>query len=159
MNDAAIRWYTAIIDTALSVDAAHQFVADPRAGAAVTFTGVVRDHAVDEEAPTDRAGDDATVRAVTGLEYEAYTSVARQRLAQLAVEVGTRWPDLCAGWAVHRVGSLAVGDIAVVVAVSSPHRDTAFEAGRYLIDTLKATVPIWKKEHWADGGHHWPGTD
>lgn len=174
-----IRWHTAISDGALSLDDAHAFVADPRAGATVVFTGLVRNHALDEgasqptadvQAPTaaagrgPHAGDVATsqggpVRPVTGLDYEAFPEMAEQRLAQLAADVSAKWPDICAGWAVHRVGRLAVGDAAVVVAVSSPHRTTAFEAGRHLIDTLKATVPIWKKEHWADGGSHWPGTD
>ena len=150
------RLRTAIEEVRLSLDQAHAFVAGPRAGATVTFTGVVRDHAIDDDEHGAGTGER---RAVTGLDYEAYESAARQGLARLAEEVAARWPDLCAAWAVHRTGSLEVGDTAVVVAVSSPHRDTAFEAGRYLIDTLKATVPIWKKEHWAEGGYHWPGTD
>jgi molybdopterin synthase catalytic subunit len=102
---------------------------------------------------------DGRVRAVTGLDYEAYVELAEQRMAELAHRTAERWPDLCAVWAEHRVGRLAVGDTAVVVAVSSPHRHTAFDAARHLIDELKATVPIWKREHWADGGAHWPGTD
>lgn len=148
------RWHTAIRDTPLSVDDAAAFVADPRAGATVTFTGVVRDHAPDV---TDSGAGD--VRPVTGLDYEAWVEQAEERMAELAAEVSAKWPDVLAGWAVHRVGRLVVGDTAVVVAVSSPHRATAFDAGRWLIDTLKATVPIWKHEHWADGGSHWPGTD
>ncbi len=150
------RLHTAISTDPLSLDDAHAFVADQAAGASVTFTGVVRDHAIDDAEHGDGSGER---RAVTGLDYEAYESAAEQRLAELAAQVAERWPDLCAAWAVHRTGSLAIGDTAVVVAVSSPHRDTAFEAGRHFIDTLKATVPIWKKEHWADGGYHWPGTD
>lgn len=150
---ADVRRRTGLSDQPLSVDDAMRFVADPRAGATVTFTGVVRDHAVDE------GEGEGAVRSVEGLDYEAYTEVAEHRLAELADDVAGRWPDLCAIWAVHRVGSLAVGDTAVVVACSSPHRHTAFDAGRHLIDTLKATVPIWKREHWADGGSHWPGTD
>lgn len=146
------RWHTGISDLPLSVEAAAAFIADPRAGATVTFTGVVRDHAADEGG----AGD---VRAVTGLDYEAWTEQAEARLAELAAETSAKWPEVLAGWAVHRVGRLGVGDIAVVVAVASAHRDVAFDAGRWLIDTLKATAPIWKREHWADGGSHWPGTD
>lgn len=155
------RWHVAISDESLSVDAAHAFVTHPSAGATVVFTGVVRDHSLDDGAVDDGSGGGrpGLTRAVTGLDYEAYTEVAERRMADLAREAARRWPSLCAGWLVHRVGSLAVGEPAVVVAVSSPHRHTAFEAGRYLIDTLKETVPIWKKEHWADGGHHWPGTD
>lgn len=147
------RIHTMLADTTLSVDAAHRWVADPAAGASVTFTGTVRDHAV----PDDAEGGDA--RDVVGLDYEAWQDKAESRMTELAEEVAARWPAVLAIWAEHRTGSLAVGDTAVVVAVSSPHRDTAFEAGRYMIDTLKATVPIWKKEHWADGGAHWPGTD
>lgn len=150
------RWHTAISEVALSSDEANAFVADPRAGATVVFTGLVRNHALDDDAGAPQGG---AVRPVTGLDYEAFTEMAERRLRDLAADVSAKWPDLCAAWAVHRVGRLAVGDAAVIVAVSSPHRDTAFEAGRHLIDTLKATVPIWKKEHWADGGSHWPGTD
>lgn len=151
-----MTFHTAISAQPLSVDAAHAFVAHPSAGATVTFTGVVRDHAPDDDEQGEGTG---RRRAVVGLDYEAYTQVAERVMAELAEAVQERWPQLCAGYAVHRVGRLSVGDTAVVVAVSSPHRDTAFEAGRYLIDTLKTTVPIWKKEHWAEGGHHWPGTD
>ncbi len=154
--DRPVRRHTGISAAPLSLDDATAFVADPAAGATVTFTGLVRDHAPDDAEHGEGTG---RSRGVRGLDYEAYTEVADARLQALAEEVATRWPDLCAVWAVHRVGQLDVADVAVVVAVSSPHRDTAFDAGRYLIDTLKATVPIWKKEHWADGGSHWPGTD
>ena len=150
------RWHTAISSDPLRLDDAHAFVADPRAGATVMFTGVVRDHAIDDARHGEGSGER---RAVTGLDYEAYHDAAERALEALVADVETRWPDLCAGWAVHRTGSLGVGDTAVVVAVSSPHRDASFDAGRHLIDTLKATVPIWKKEHWAEGGHHWPGTN
>ena len=137
------RLHTRLSSMALSWDAARAFVADPSAGGIVAFAGVVRDHA-------DGA-------AVVGLDYEAYEEQAERRMADLAREVADRWP-VCAVWMEHRVGSLAVGDDAVIVAVSAPHRDAAFEAGRYGIDTLKAEVPIWKREHWAAGGTHWPGT-
>lgn len=147
------RIHSAIVASPLSVADAHAFVADPASGATVVFTGQVRDHAVPDETP------DADARDVAGLDYEAYEGVAQDTLAALVAEVAERWPTVRAIWAEHRIGSLAISDLAVVVGVSSPHRDTAFEAGRYLIDTLKATVPIWKKEHWAEGGHHWPGTD
>lgn len=153
MTPTPPRRHLAILDRDLDVAEAHAFVADPAAGAAVVFTGLVRDHAVPEDAT------DGTPASVTGLDYEAYDGVAQQKLSALVDEVGAKWPDVLAVWAEHRVGQLLVDDVAVVVAVSSPHRDTAFEAGRYLIDTLKATVPIWKKEHWAAGGAHWPGTD
>lgn len=139
------RLHTRLTDTPLSPSAAHTFVEDPAAGAVCVFTGTVR-------AETDG-------RAVAGLAYEAYTEVAEPQLAALAADVAGRWPGVHAVWMEHRVGTLAVGEPAVVVGVSAGHRDQAFEAARYGIDTLKATVPIWKQEHWAGGATHWPGTD
>ena len=93
----------------------------------------------------------------TALEDEAYDGRGGPRLGRIADEARRRWPDLGRVALVHRTGPLEIGEAAVVVAVSSPHRDTAFEAGRWCIDTLKATVPIWKSETW-DGGQSW-GTD
>ncbi len=139
------RVHTAITHDPLSVDSAHSFVSQPSAGAVVVFTGAVRDH--------------AEGRSVSGLTYEAYVEPAADRLAALADDVVGKWPSVRAVWMVHRLGALAVGEPAVVVGVSAAHRDEAFAAARFGIDTLKTTVPIWKREHWADGGAHWPGTD
>lgn len=125
---------------ALPVGEATSWVARPDCGAVVVFTGSVRDHA------EGRSG-------VTSLEYEAYTEAARARLSELAVEARRRW-DLGRLACLHRVGLLGVGEPAVVVAVSSAHRDAAFEAARWCIDTLKESVPIWKRETW-DGGQDW----
>lgn len=141
---SAARLHTSLTDQPLSVDAASAFCADPAAGAVVVFTGVVR-------AETDG-------REVTALSYEAYRERAERQLAELAEEVAGRWPAL-AVWMEHRVGTLAIGEPSVVVAVSTGHRGEAFDAVEYGIDTLKATVAIWKQEHWADGEQHWPGTD
>lgn len=138
------RLHTRLTDQPLSLDAAWSFCSDPGAGAVVVFSGIVR-------AETDG-------RAVTGLEYEAYAGQAERQLTALAAEVAQRWPAK-AVWMEHRVGTLAIGEPSVVVAVSTGHREEAFEAARHGIDTLKATVAIWKKEHWADGAAHWPGTD
>ena len=129
----------------LSTTAAEAFCADPGAGALVVFTGVVRDN--------------ADGRAVSGMDYEAFHERAEAQLDELATQVAQKWPGATAVWLEHRVGSLAVGEPSVVVAVSSAHRETAFEAARYAIDTLKSTAAIWKHEHWLDGGSHWPGTD
>jgi molybdopterin synthase catalytic subunit len=137
--------HTAITHAPLSTDEAHSFAADPRAGAVVVFSGVVRNH--------------AEGRDVAGLTYEAYEEHAGSCLASLAEDVTTRWPSVRAVWMVHRLGALAIGEPSVVVAVSADHRAEAFAAARHGIDTLKQTVPIWKQEHWADGGAHWPGTD
>lgn len=138
------RTHTAISDEPLSFDEAGSWVADPAAGATVVFTGVVRDH--------------AEGRAVAGLTYEAYRERAEVQLAELAARALARWPELRALWVVHRIGSLAIGEPAVVVAASSPHRAEAFAAAQWVIDTLKDEVAIWKQEHWSDGGAHWPGS-
>jgi molybdopterin synthase catalytic subunit len=132
-----------LTDRPLSVDAAYRFAADPAAGAVVVFTGTVRNS--------------SEGRAVAGLEYEAYERQAQAQLEALAAEVADKWRAR-AVWIEHRVGPLAVGEPSVVVAASAAHRHEAFEAARYAIDTLKATVAIWKRERWRDGGAHWPGT-
>jgi molybdopterin synthase catalytic subunit len=110
------------------------------AGAVCTFLGTVR----------EMTGD----RRTASLDYEAYPEMASKKLAELEVEARRRWPVIEAAL-VHRVGHLDLGEISVVVAVSCPHRDQAFEACRWLIDTLKEVVPIWKKEVWADGTEEW----
>ena len=104
-------------------------------GAVVAFSGTVRDHA------EGRSG-------VSLLEYEAYEEQVTAKLHAIATEARRRWPTLGRMVLVHRIGSMSVGESSVVVAVSSPHRPEAFEAARFGIDTLKSTVPIWKKEHW-----------
>lgn len=138
------RRSTRLTDQPLSPDAALAFCADPAAGAIVVFTGVVREE-------TDGRG-------VAALEYEAFAEQAEAQLAELAGELAGRWP-VRAVWMEHRTGTLAIGEPSVVVAVSAPHRGEAFHACEWGIDTLKATVAIWKKERWADGAGHWPGTD
>ncbi len=107
-----------------------------RDGAACTFLGVVRDH---------NAG-----RAVTHLEYEAFEEMALPLLEEIAAEARRRWPITSIA-IVHRLGRLEIGAASVAVAAFAPHRGAAFAACRYAIDTLKATVPIWKKEFYADG--------
>lgn len=138
------RLHTRLCDQPLSASAASDFCADPAAGAVIVFTGTVRDQ-------TDGRG-------VEALTYEAYEERAGSQMAALAEDVAARWPVL-AVWMEHRVGTLRIGEVSVVVAVSSGHRREAFDAARYGIDTLKATVALWKQEHWADGGTHWPGAD
>jgi molybdopterin synthase catalytic subunit len=133
--------WVALSDAPLPVDAVAEWVVLPRCGAVVTFVGTARDHA------GDRTG-------VDRLSYEAYEEHAVPRLAVVADEVRTKWPDVGRIALLHRTGDLALGDAAVVVAVSTPHRAEAFDAARYAIDAVKATVPIWKKESWA-GGSDW----
>lgn len=117
-------------------------VDDPAAGGATLFVGTVRDH---------DGG-----RAVTGLQYSAHPS-AVARMREVAEKVAADH-DVRRLAAVHRVGDLAIGDLAVVVAVSCGHRGEAFVACRALIDTLKAEVPIWKHQLFADGTTEWVGT-
>ena len=104
----------------------------------MAFTGTVRDHADGRD-------------QVESLEYEAYEEQAVPKMASIAAVARDKWPSLGRVAMLHRVGRLEVGEAAVVVAVSAPHRDEAFEAARFCIDTLKAEAPIWKKERWADG--------
>ncbi len=130
-----------VVGAPLPVDVATAWATTPGSGAVVVFLGVVRDHA------EGRAG-------VSGLTYEAYEEEAITRLAAVAADGRRRWPVIDRVALLHRTGDLALSDVAVAVVVSSPHRAEAFEAARWCIDTLKETVPIWKREHW-EGGSDW----
>lgn len=110
----------------------------PTCGAVVVFNGTARDHS------TGREGVDL-------LEYEAYEEQVIPRLDALAVATRDRWPDLGRLAMIHRIGEVPITESAVVIAASSPHRDVAFQAASWAIDTLKKTVPIWKKERWSEG--------
>jgi molybdopterin synthase catalytic subunit len=110
------------------------------AGACVTFEGWVRDHNDGE--------------AVQALEYEAHQAIAEKEGAKILAEARERF-DITVAHCEHRVGKLAIGDCAVWVGVSAPHRGAAFDACRYIIDETKARVPIWKKEHYASGATGW----
>jgi len=133
---------------ALDPGALQARVADPACGAVVTFTGTTR---------ARNRGQD-----VVRLDYEAFLEMAGPEMARIFAECRTTFgspgdPEralrmLC----VHRVGTVEVGEPSVVIAVASPHRDRAFRAARFLIDTLKERLPVWKKEVYADG-HHWIG--
>lgn len=125
----------------LSTDRAAGWVQRPDCGAVVTFAGTVRDHA------EGRAG-------VDELEYEAYDAQVEPRLRQIAEEAAARWPGVGRVVIWHRIGTLSVGESSVVVAVSSAHRSEAFDAARFCIDTVKTSVPIWKRERW-EGGEDW----
>lgn len=119
-------------------------VEDPTCGGLVVFEGRVRNH---------HRG-----RDVLRLEYEAYQSLAEAEGKRIVAKAREKFP-IHAAACVHRTGLLEIGDIAVVVAVSAAHRDEAFDACRYIIDELKATVPIWKREFYADGTDEWTGCD
>jgi molybdopterin synthase catalytic subunit len=133
--------WVALSGAPLPVATASEWVVLPGCGATVTFTGTARDHA------DGRPG-------VHRLEYEAYEEPAVARLRAIAAEVHRRWPVVGRLALLHRTGLVELGDAAVVVAVSAPHRAEAFDAARFGIDELKRTVPIWKRESW-DGGESW----
>lgn len=130
-----------IREAPLSVDEVLREVSHSSAGAVVTFIGTVRDH------------NDG--RPVTRLEYEAYPSMAEREMAAILDELPREIADVRVA-AIHRVGSLEVGDAAVVCAASSMHRGEAYRACRRLIDEIKSRVPIWKREHGPDGPY-WVG--
>ena len=125
----------------LPVAEAVNWAVRPDCGGLVLFSGTARDHA------EGRPG-------VQRLEYEACDSQVVPRLREVAEEARVRWPTVGRIALLHRTGALDVGESAVVVVVSAPHRAEAFEAARFGIDTLKATVPIWKRETWS-GGESW----
>jgi molybdopterin synthase catalytic subunit len=133
--------WLALSADALPVADASAWVVRPDCGATVTFTGTARDHA------EGRPG-------VHRLEYEAYDGPALERMGAIVAEARSRWPVIGRVALLHRTGVVELGDAAVVVAVSAPHRGEAFEAARWAIDELKRTVPIWKREAW-DGGESW----
>ena len=128
-----------VTEQPLSMDALIAEVTGEAMGGLVTFTGIVRDH--------------SRGQSIDHLEYEAYGEMAERELDAIGRQVEQRWPEV--RYAVsHRVGRLAIGEPAVMIAVAAPHRPAAFEACRFIIDTLKQTVPIWKKE-FATSGAYW----
>lgn len=134
----------AVGEAPLSVGQVYESVADvPSAGGIALFSGVVRN---------EDGG-----RAVTKLSYSAHPSV-NERLREVVEKAIARYP-IRAVSAVHRVGDLTIGDIAVIVAVACPKRGEAFDACRQIIDDIKETVPIWKHQAFADGGTEWVGAE
>ena len=115
-------------------------VASNDAGAVVLFLGTTRQF--------------THGRRTESLDYECYPEMAEKKLAELESQARQRWP-LTGCAVVHRLGHLEVGEASIAIAVSSPHRQVAFEAGKWLIDTIKEIVPIWKRENWADGTSEW----
>jgi molybdopterin synthase catalytic subunit len=125
----------------LSPERALAWVERPSCGAVVSFVGTVRDHA------EGRTG-------VKAIDYEAYTLQVIPRFEAIAAAARERWAEIGRIVVWHRVGHVQLGEASVVVAVSTPHRAQAFDACRYVIDTLKVTTPIWKRETW-EGGTDW----
>jgi molybdopterin synthase catalytic subunit len=130
-----------VTDEPLSLDEVVRAVSSEEHGGVVTFTGVVRRQ--------------SRGKRIVRLEYEAYRPMAERKLAEIGAQLAAEMPGVRVA-IVHRVGVLAVGDAAVVIATSAPHRAAAFDACRAAIDRLKESVPIWKKEI-ADDGEEWIG--
>lgn len=132
--------YSYIADSPIAAGPLEEFVLTPRNGALVTFRGIVRDHDHGE--------------SVSALDYQAHPDAARfleEACATVAAETGLRIA------AAHRVGALAVGDTALVAAAAAPHRAEAFAACERLVEIVKQTVPIWKRQHLAAGVTEWVG--
>ena len=142
MTASSASTFSAVQSEPLSLDAALDVVADPRAGAAAVFIGIVREH-------------DGGQDGVTRLDYSAHPG-AGAALSEVVDAVATR-PGVCGVVAVHREGELAVGDRAVICVVSAEHRAQAFEGARTVIEECKARVPIWKRQHFTTGEHTWVG--
>lgn len=130
-----------ITDQPLSVDDVTSKVIDANHGATLTFVGTTR----------EMTGSQQTVH----LEYEAYIPMALKQLQLIGQQINERWPG-CKTAISHRIGKVDIKEISVIIAVSSPHRESCYEASRYAIEKLKQSVPIWKKEIWADGSE-WKG--
>ncbi|OIJ10478.1 molybdenum cofactor biosynthesis protein MoaE [Anaerobacillus alkalilacustris] len=130
-----------ITEAEISIQEVVDKVVHRNAGAINTFIGTVRELTKGKK--------------TVYLKYDAYTSMAEKKLAQIGNEIQERWPNSLVAIS-HRIGHLDVTDIAVVIAVSTPHRADSYEASRYAIERIKEIVPIWKKEHWADG-EKWMG--
>ena len=127
----------AVVERPLSPDAIATQVDDPGAGGIVIFSGVARNQ-------TDG-------RPVKFLEYEAHAPMAEAKMREIGAAIRARWAGVRCVAMLHRIGRLEIGEASVLIAVSAAHRGDAFDACRYAIDTLKRTVPVWKKEHFEDG--------
>ena len=132
-----------ITDSPIRPEEIRQRTLDAKAGGFVSFEGWVRNHHEGKQ--------------VNSLEYSAYIELAEKEGSKIIQEAMEKFP-IVASQCSHRVGHLQIGDMAVYVAVAAAHRDAAFEACRYIIDETKSRVPIWKKEHYADGSTDWPHT-
>lgn len=137
--------WIAVSSEELPVDVAQRWATVPSCGGVVTFCGTVRDHS------DGRSG-------VTSLEYEAYLEYVVPKMADVASTARSQWPELGRLVLLHRVGTLTVGEVAVVVTASAPHRGAAFVAAEHCIQNIKGTVPIWKRETWP-GGSLWVKCD
>lgn len=130
-----------IIESTIEVNEVIKKVEDRNAGAINTFIGTVREMTKGKKTHY--------------LKYDAYIPMAEKKLSQIGSEIQEKFPEARVA-ITHRIGELTISDIAVVIAVSTPHRSDSFEGSRYAIERIKEIVPIWKKEHWEDG-EEWIG--
>jgi molybdopterin synthase catalytic subunit len=130
----------AVITEPIDTAAVLREVESPAHGAAILFVGTVRE--VNDGRPVD------------GMEYTAYVAMAEKEMASIAVEAKEKFSGSFVV-IVHRIGELAIGDASVAIATANAHRDAAYQASRYVIEQLKARVPIWKREHYTDGTREW----
>lgn len=134
--------HVAIVSSAIDVAALTARVATASAGAIASFLGTVRN--VNDN------------RVVTGIEYTAYAEMAAKEMRAIAAEAQQKFDNVRPAIAIeHRIGRLALGDVSVAIVVAHPHRAPALDACRYIIEELKKRVPIWKREHYADGSRAW----
>ncbi|MCA9188202.1 MAG: molybdenum cofactor biosynthesis protein MoaE [Pirellulaceae bacterium] len=135
-----------IVENSIDLDSVVRSVEDPAAGGVVLFLGTTRQF--------------TRGRETLSLDYDCYREMALAKMEQLAEQARQRWPIVRCSL-VHRIGHLGLTEASVAVAVSTPHRADAFDAAEWLIDELKKSVPIWKKENWADGTSQWvhPGSE
>lgn len=127
-----------------------RFLQGPRAGGVGFFLGVTRQFTTEE---------DGRERETTRLDYEAYRPMALREMERLAGTARQRWPSLTRAVLFHRLGTVPPAEASVAVGAATPHRGEAFAAARFLIDALKEQVPIWKREHRADGAAEWVAGD
>lgn len=144
-SEEAIRCRVALVKDPITQDDLVGQLGDPGAGAQVVFLGVVRDH---------HQG-----RDVARIDYQAYEAMAEAELERIGERLLEQHPEVLRAVLVHRFGLLEVGEASVGVGVATGHRGEAFEACRWAIDAIKESVPIWKKEHYLEGDHHWVRAD
>lgn len=140
MSSDPLQKKVSLTDQKIDTTQLIEFVTTPQAGAVVLFLGTVREL--------------TNGRRTVALDYDAYPDMALSEMNKLVDETSQRWP-LARVALVHRTGHLQLTEASVAVAVSTPHREDAFAAGKYLIDELKVRVPVWKKENWDDGTTEW----
>ena len=141
MNSTPVLDWVSVTPSPLSPDELSIWACRPTCGAVVTFSGNVRSSST-------------TGHDIVSLEYETSEELAERRITDIIGVMRSRWPELGAVAVHHRIGKVELGGVAVVVAVSSPHRQEAFDAAKFCIDAVKTAVPMWKREVW-EGGSIW----